>query len=226
MTFWIPDRRATEELLDGALPPGEAAASLRDIEWVHRRLGGRRSLRRGLLPVLRALGSEPATVVDLGCGNGHVARDLEAMPRPRAAPLRVLGLDRQIAHAALSRRGSALAADAFRLPFRDGAVDVVLSTLFLHHLDAAGVRAVLLESRRVAGRAVVALDLARHRLPLALVSLLGPLVFESRVSVHDGAASVRQAFTPAEIAALARDILPGATVSPAGAFVWCLRWTR
>jgi SAM-dependent methyltransferase len=229
MSFWVPRRRPELELLDDAdVPAGEAEASLADIEWVHHRLGGRALVRRRLQPFFAALaaGKDAPLVLDLGCGSGHVGRDLLAAAAEAGTRVRVLGLDRKASHARLAARGTAVVGDTFRLPFGDRSVDVVFSTLFLHHFSPGESARLLAEARRVAASAVVALDLTRHRLALAAIALVGPIAFRSRLSVADGRTSVRQAYTPDEIAEIAAPVLPGARVTMASRFVWELVWKR
>jgi ubiquinone/menaquinone biosynthesis C-methylase UbiE len=229
LSFWVPRRRPEPELLDGAdVPAREAEASLADIEWVHLRLGGRALVRSRLQPLFAALAGRKETleVLDLGCGSGHVGRDLQAAAAEAGVHVRVFGLDRKASHARLSARGTTVVADAFRLPFPDRGVDVVFSTLFLHHFSPAEAAALLAESRRVAASSVLALDLTRHRLAIAVISMVGPVAFRSRLSVADGKTSVRQAYTPDEIAAIAAPILPGARVTKASPFAWELLWRR
>jgi SAM-dependent methyltransferase len=229
MSFWVPRRRPELELLDDAdVPASEAEASLADIEWVHHRLGGRALLRRRLQPFFAALaaGKDAPLVLDLGCGSGHVGRDLLAAAAEAGTRIRVLGLDRKASHARLAARGTVVVGDTFRLPFGDRSVDVVFSTLFLHHFSPGESARLLAEARRVAASAVVALDLTRHRLALAAIALVGPIAFRSRLSVADGRTSVRQAYTPDEIAAIAAPVLPGARVTMASRFVWELVWKR
>ncbi len=227
MSFWVPVRVPSEEILDGDVSPLEAEASLSDIEWVHRHLGGRILLRRHLLPLLERIAGGPGrrlSLLDLGCGSGHVGRDLVLAFGRRGGLLDVLGLDLKISHARLAERGRSVTADALRLPFSDGSADVVFSTLFLHHFSPEDLRRLLLDARRVARKAVISFDLSRHRVAAAAISVIGPLAFRTRISTHDGRASVLAAYTPAEIAALTAGVLPGATVRPAGLFVWQLVW--
>jgi SAM-dependent methyltransferase len=229
MSLRVPERRPEPELLDADdVPAEEAEASLADIEWVHRWLGGRTLVRRRLLPLLASLAPAAGalSVLDLGCGSGHVGRDLLAAAAAAGTRVRVYGLDRKTSHVRLAGRGTAVSGDAFRLPFRDRSADVVLCTLFLHHFSPAEAAALLAEAGRVASSAVVALDLARDRVALAVISALGPLVFRSRLSVADGRTSVRQAYTPGEIAAIAAPVLPGAGVGMSSRFVWDLVWRR
>lgn len=178
--------------------------------------------------VLSALAVEGGrlSLLDLGCGSGHVGRDLVSAFARRGGSLRPFGLDLKLTHARLSPRGRAATADALALPFADRSVDVVFSTLFLHHFSPSGIATLLAEAGRVARRAVVCFDLTRHRVALALISVVGPLAFRSRISTLDGQASVRQAYTREEMACLALTVLPGAKLDSAGPFVWQLVWIR
>ena len=182
MSLLVPPRAPSEELLDGTLAPEEAEASLADIERIHRLLGGRPIVRRALVPLLLAVPSARPVLLDLGSGSGHVGRALAAALARRGRGLVTVDLDRQLLHARLSAKGRSVAADALRLPLADRSVDVVSSTLFLHHLDAPSVVRLLRESARVARVAVSALDLTRHRIPLAVNAVLGLLLHRSPIT--------------------------------------------
>ena len=226
MSLLVPPRVPSDEILDGSVPPAAAEESLADIEWIHRRLGGRFLVRRHVLPLLAAVPSRTPSLLDVGAGTGHVGRDLAARLRRRGRTLRVIDLDRQATHAALARPRSAAVGDAFRIPLGDRSVDVVCSTLFCHHFSPEELRLLLAEQARVARHHVVALDLARHRVSLVVARLLGRLAFRSPVSRHDARASVLQAYTRAEASGIASGALPGSTVLPAGPLGWKLLWTR
>jgi SAM-dependent methyltransferase len=226
VSLFVPPRTPSDEILDGTVTPAQAEASLADIEWIHRALGGRAILRRHLVPLLLSTPSPRPVLLDLGAGSGHVGRALEGELSRRGRNLVTIDLDRQLLHARLSARGRSIAADALRLPLADRSVDVVSSTLFLHHFDAASVAALLSESARVARFAVVALDLTRHRVPLAINALLSRLAYRSPITGLDGRASVLQAWTIPELRAIAARALPGTLVRPAGPFVQGLLWKR
>ncbi len=226
MSLLVPPRSPSDEILDGDVAPGAAEESLADIEWIHRALGGRAIVRRHLIPLLLSVPSARPVLLDLGAGSGHVGRSLAAELSRRGRDLVTLDLDRQLLHARLSAKGRSVAADALRLPLADCSVDVVSSTLFLHHLDATAVAALLRESARVARVAVVALDLTRHRVPLAINAILSRLAYRSPITRLDAHASVLQAWTIPELRALAARALPGTLVKPAGPFVQGLIWRR
>lgn len=111
-------------------------------------------------------------LLDLGCGTGTLALMAHAQ-QPAAT---IVGLDADPAILAQARAKAAAAGvelafrEGFsnRLPFEDGHFDVVLSTLFFHHLSDADKRATATELMRVlapGGRLVVA-DFGRPQDPL------------------------------------------------------------
>ncbi len=96
-----------------------------------------------------------------------------------------------------------VSADAFRLPFADGAFDVVLCCLLLHEHSNERVRVLLESLFRVAGRALVVLELHRHPLAYGFLPATSWLFGWSKLTLHDGPVSVEAAFVPDELRQLA-----------------------
>jgi len=216
MSLLVPARRPSRELLDDpGLPAEEMRRSLADIDFVHRRWGASRALVRYLAARLRPLG-RPARILDVGAGSGSVAARLRSSLSRSGAPPKVVALDLQWRHLAAGRglcggsQPPAVGADAFRLPFPDGAFDFAVSTFFLHHFSPDENRRLLRELARVARRGFAVLDLRRHVVPELALAAAARFFFRSHVSIRDGVASVRQAYTVAEARELAL------AVSPAG----------
>ncbi len=106
----------------------------------------------------------------------------------------------------LPRNGAtSVAGDALKLPFRDGAFDVVSCSLFAHHLEPDELCMFAVEAMRICRRAVLINDLIRSRLHLWLVYAGLPL-FRSRITWHDAPASVRRAYTPEELRQILRKV--------------------
>ena len=93
----------------------------------------------------------------------------------------------------------AVAGDALALPLPDASVDIVSCCLFLHHLEPPQITRYLAEAQRVARIAIVINDLERSALHYRLAQM-NRVIDHSRISRHDGPASVRRAYTYSELA--------------------------
>ena len=189
-----PRRIESEELLDEHDAPREdMERSLRDLRRINRYLGGMRIYRA----LVRRFA--PVSILDVGTGT---ADSLESIPDVRTR----IGLDFKIDHLLFLREGSRVlrvVGDAQKLPFRDGAVDLVTSAHFFHHFSPEENASILAESLRVSKRGVAVNDTRRHYTPLLLVLLLGALRLVGRITRYDALASVRQGYTLGESRAIA-----------------------
>jgi ubiquinone/menaquinone biosynthesis C-methylase UbiE len=187
----------TPEILDSvSCPPVEAEASLRDLCRINRWFGGVATTRKLIERVASATGSKNFSVLEVAAGFGEVPRLAAQQLAGKGITLDVTDLDRVSSH--LLRGNRAVVADALALPFPDGSFDLVSCNLFAHHLEPADLTRFAAEALRVSRRAVLINDLVRHPMHLALVYAGFPLM-RSYVSRVDGLASVRRAYTPAEV---------------------------
>lgn len=220
--------RISELMDDPTLDSGEHARALRALNRANRMLG----VDRQLYQCLRWVAGEGApSVLDLGTGGGGFLGYVATRQRGNGACLR-FGLDHSTyaLQQALRWQGGSLrciAADSRTLPLADSSVDVVTSSLFLHHFDEADVVAILKEAARVAKKGVVMGDLIRSRVALAATWLGTRLLSRSRVFHVDGPRSTRAAFRPSELAALAvRAGLRGACLERRFPFRVVLLWRK
>jgi ubiquinone/menaquinone biosynthesis C-methylase UbiE len=168
-------------------------------------------------------------VLDVGAGSGDVSRRLARSLAGAGHPATVFAWDLQWRHLVAGRRmaGDALpsiSADAFTIPFADRSVDWIVSTLFFHHFSPEENGHLLAAFARVARHGFALLDLTRHALPLAFISIAGRL-FKTRVSLCDGISSVRQAYTPDEARQIAQAAVSGARVDRVFPFRYLLSAT-
>jgi ubiquinone/menaquinone biosynthesis C-methylase UbiE len=186
----------------------ELEASLAFIERVNCWLGYTRAtiahldrLSRGW-PAGRRL-----SILDVATGSGDVPRAVCAWADRRGIDVGVVGVDLHPVTLSIARqrtsdpRISLVRGDALALPFVDSSFDVVLCSMFLHHLDEGDVIAALREIDRVARRGVIVADLLRSRRALVWITLF--TMFAGAMVKHDARASVRQAFTVEEFGRLA-----------------------
>lgn len=191
-------RKVIPELLDDdAGTASQIATALIDLRHINDWFGGTRTT----IALLRRIASESnlrqLSLLEVGSGAGDVPLAARRKLLRQGIDLRVTLLDRSRSH--LPANGTAsVAGDALQLPFRDEAFDVISSSLFAHHLEPDMLRRFCGEAVRVCRRAVLINDLTRSPLHLALVYAGLPL-FRSHLTWHDAPASVRRAYTPAEI---------------------------
>ncbi|MCX7708009.1 MAG: class I SAM-dependent methyltransferase [Anaerolineae bacterium] len=187
--------------------PAVAEAFGRIAEMPQMRLVRRLAARRALSLC------NAGQAADLGCGAGQLAVELA-----QAAPeLRVTGIDlsnlllaqalRKAAAAGLAHRVDFRTGDVERAPFEDASLDLVVSTLSLHHWSNPA--AVLDEVARILkpGGAFVIFDLRRDMAPplYVLLWLVTRYVVPPALRrVQEPLGSRNAAYTPDEAAALAQ----------------------
>lgn len=224
-------RRREPELMDEAdLPAARVERALAGLARINAVTGVARVLWAGLEPARRRAGPRGLRVLDVGCGAGDHAVALARRAGRAGLRLRVDGLDKSPVAVGHARRRAARAAvemdvwerDATRDPLPVG-YDVVMSSLFLHHLDE-GPAAELLACMAAAARSLLLVhDLDRSRPGWWLARWGAPLLSRSPIVRQDARLSVRAAFTRAEARALARRAgLAGARVRRAFPCRWLL----
>jgi 2-polyprenyl-3-methyl-5-hydroxy-6-metoxy-1,4-benzoquinol methylase len=155
--------------------------------------------------------SRPIRLLDIASGGGDVAMGLAQMARRHGIALEAHGCDvsaTAVAHAtAAAQRAKLSGVEFFEWNALGGELpsgyDVVMCTLFLHHL-AEDDAVQLLRRMRAAARACVLVDdLVRTRLGYVLAWGGARLLTRSRIVHIDGPLSVRSAFSLGEARSLA-----------------------
>lgn len=195
--------RGEEYLDDPAADPKLAARSLRDVALCNRLFGGTSAVIAELRPVFesaRATGRS-LTLLDVGTGAGDVPAAARRAAAHAGVSLQTVGMERSGPLAAASREmsGTALAGDAFAIPFANHSVDIVVCAQVLHHFTSPDGARLLAELHRVARQRVIVSELRRSRVAAAGVWLASwPLGFHP-VSRHDGVLSVMRGFRVDEL---------------------------
>ena len=178
--------------------PAEVAASLRDLDRINRWFGGVHTTRKLLRMVAKGRRPQRYSVLDVGGATSRVVT-LAAQAEGLDAATTVVDLS-----ATHLKPSHGLVGDALRLPFADKSFDLVHCNLFLHHLSAEQALEFLRCAMRVARVAVLVNDLRRSAIHLLSVQVSSPILF-SRITRHDAAASVRNAYNEREMLALFRE---------------------
>lgn len=198
------------ELADRGLARAELARLLDDLDRLNGWFGG---YALTLRHILRVTGTLPPgrrlIVVDIGGGRGDFAVRVVRWARDRGRAVRVVVLDRDADAMALARDRCAaypeivrVQGDATALPFRPASVDVIVSSLTLHHLEPEGAVTSLAEMGAAARAGLIVNDLLRSRMSLVLVWLVTRLLTRHPFARHDGPLSVRRAYSEGELRVL------------------------
>jgi ubiquinone/menaquinone biosynthesis C-methylase UbiE len=218
VSFFVPPRRPSHEILDDPnISAEEMRRSLEDLSLVNRWWRSARALEGFLVGEMRRKGVRRPVLLDVGAGSADVSRRLARSLARAGHPATVFASDVQWRHLVAGRRMArdtfpGVCADAFVLPFGEGSVDWIVSTLFFHHFSPAENSRLLASFARIARHGFAILDMTRHRIPLGFISVAGRLLFKTRVSLLDGISSIQQAYTPEEARRIARDAVPCAEV--------------
>ena len=184
---------ASEIMDDLGRPDSEFDQAYRELEIINRRLGGIRAIQRFLPSESNLL------MLDVAAGACDVSEAL--LGRMRA---RIVVLDVNPKGLGLARNSWPVRGDALELPFSDDTFDVVMASLFFHHLSDGNCVRVLKNMWRVSRRLVLVNDLHRHPVPYWSIRALVAGFSGSAMVKHDGPVSVLRAFRPHELLQIAK----------------------
>jgi len=181
---------------DLSRPEHEFAAAYRELKIINRTLGGVRAIERFLPPAKRGVN---LLMLDVAAGACDVSEALL-----EKLPCRIVTLDLNARGLKLADKSWPVVADALALPFREDTFDVVMASLFFHHLSNDNCVQVLSQMWRIAKQRILINDLHRHAVAYFSIRALTALFSKSRMVRHDGPVSVLRAFRSRELLDIAR----------------------
>lgn len=232
----LAERHRQAELMDEpSLDASEHARALTGLARVNRWSRSAAIVR----PVLRRLAAEssvdrPLRLLDVACGGGDVTAAIARWARHAGLPVRVSACDISPTALDIARRHADSTGESIEFFRHDllqqplpAEFDVVMCSLFLHHLDEPDAVRVLRSMADAAARAVLVNDLIRSRSGYLLAMFGARLLTRSRIVHVDGPLSVAGAFTPPEALRLCEQAgLHGATISRHWPQRFLLHWRR
>ena len=204
MSFFIDtSKRSSEiEIMDDFSMGGDLFRDTLDkLEIINRFLGGNLVTIMGLKNLLEnQKKNKIITIVDLGCGNGDILRDVAKFGKKNNYSFKLIGIDANSSAIEYAKELSKEYTEIYfkkinvlSEDFKKQSYDVVLCTLFLHHFKNAELISLLKTITNRATIGVVVNDLHRHKLAYYLFKLIGIFV-KNKIFKEDGLTSVLRAF--------------------------------
>ncbi|MBB5065961.1 methyltransferase domain-containing protein [Granulicella mallensis] len=193
------------ELMDEPCSYEDFRACLADLAQVNRLTLAHRPTLQFLERLIEARpSSQPLRIVDVGCGGGDMLRHIAVWAKRRGVQVALTGIDLNPYAAQAAREFSGkdrsnqwdiewVTGDAFSYAPPDG-VDVVLSSLFTHHLPEPEIVRFLTWMESTAQLGWFVNDLCRERTPHRLFQLLAGVMRWHYFVRYDGPVSIRRSF--------------------------------
>ncbi len=195
-------RSSEEEIMDDFYLQGEELKqTLEDLDKVNRWLGGNRITIEGIQKLLPENPSGTIKIMDVGCGNGTLLREIASYGRRKGLNFELLGIDAN-EHAIEIARGLAsnmleisfLPLNIFSEAFEKTEADIILCTLTLHHFRDSQIRELLKLFLSNSRLGVVINDLERNPIAYQLFQAFCSVFIHNEIARKDGLISIRRGF--------------------------------
>lgn len=231
----MKNRRLTSERMDDPeLPSNEHRIALAGLARLNRWSRGDAGLWQQLQAEAHGISPKILRVLDIATGSGDLPIRLARRARSAKLPIAFSACDLRptaLEVAAQAAANAQVSIEFFGLDAVDDPIptgfDVIMVSLFLHHLSDDQIVRLLAKLAQATQRLILVNDLSRSRWNYAIVYMAARLLSRSSVVHFDGPASVRAAFTKAELLELARKAgLTNAKVRMQFPARWSLVWRK
>lgn len=191
----------------------ELETVLNDISRVNRILGGNKITVDAVFKLIAENAKESYTILDMGCADGNMLRNIAIEARKRNIKVHLIGVDLSCDSLVLARKASASfpeisyeAKNILTTDFSDFECDIVTTTLTMHHFPDDGIVTFLNQFERLASLGIVINDLQRSKLAYALFRAFSIVFIRTKTGKIDGLISITKGFSRAELDAFARGL--------------------
>jgi len=230
-------RNTESELMDD---PNVAIDTLRlvfnDINKSNRLLGGNRITINNVCKLIKEYPRKQYTIVDIGCGDGEMLRELASYFRNSEIEIVLIGLDLNENALAIAGELSVdfpeitfLRQDILALKPLNFKCDILLCTLTMHHFSNEQIPIFLSQFTNLAKIGVIINDLQRSALAYYLFKGFSAIFIKTKIAKHDGLISIKSGFKKKDLITFSKDLSHSAhTINWKWAFryVWVMETAR
>jgi 2-polyprenyl-3-methyl-5-hydroxy-6-metoxy-1,4-benzoquinol methylase len=197
-------KRSTQpEIMDDFEMKGdELKRTLRDLDKVNAWLGGNKITLQGVEYLLEHSNFQaPLKIIDVGCGNGSLLKEVAELGRKRGLKMELLGVDANTNAMEIARENTAsfpeinfAALDVFSEEFNTQKADIILCTLTLHHFTDHQIELLMRKFVDMVNLGVVVNDLQRSKTAYYLFKAFCAVFISNEVNKLDGLTSILRSF--------------------------------
>ncbi|WP_299537092.1 methyltransferase domain-containing protein [Ulvibacterium sp.] len=205
--------REAELMDDPKVSPQTLKEVLQDINRANRILGGNKGTIRAVAQLVSQNPKESYSVLDMGCGDGAMLREVVFFFRRIGKSVKCLGIDLNGNALQIARKASLdfpeityLERDIMDSDTQGLACDILITTLTLHHFYDEQIPAILKRFSTLAHIGVVINDLQRSPLAYSLFKMFSLIFIHSAIAKNDGLVSIERGFTKAELMQFSKGI--------------------
>jgi ubiquinone/menaquinone biosynthesis C-methylase UbiE len=198
----------TEQMDDPHLSEKRIKAVLGDINRANALLGGNQITLKALGRFMDLHPRKEYSILDAGCGDGTLLREVGFYCRKRGVTVRLHGIDLNGKSVELARQMHAdmenmtfEKADLFHLEPGNHRCDLLLCTLTLHHFRDGDIVKLLRKFSAMAKIGVIVNDLDRNKMAYLLFKLFSALTMKTEIAKQDGLVSIKSGFTKEDLRA-------------------------
>lgn len=207
--------RSTEpELMDDFKEgPDRLKSVFEDINRVNRILGGNSITINAVAKLIKANPKESYTIVDLGCGDGTMLREIVRYGRKRNIKIRAIGIDLNKEALQLAENASRyfeelefLHRDILQLNATDLHCDIVINTLCMHHIPEQQLPEFLKKFIALGTMGIVINDLQRSAWAYYLFKVFSSIFLKTKTAKIDGLISISKGFVKSDLLNYAKNL--------------------
>ena len=214
----LSERNTQAELMDDFATGKEGLRGVfKDINRVNRILGGNHIT---VCAVLRLMQENPQviyTIVDMGCGDGCMLRELAQYCQKKGIKTRLIGIDLNEKALQLAVEASTefpeieyLCKDITQFDAETLSCDILINTLTMHHFTNNQIEVFLQKFIELGKIGVVINDLHRSSLAYYLFQLFSLIFIKTKIAKIDGLISITKGFVKSDLLTYAKN-LPSVT---------------
>ncbi|MGB5646153.1 MAG: methyltransferase domain-containing protein [Muriicola sp.] len=208
------ERSTENELMDDlSLDEVQIKAILKDITVANKWLGGNQITINALDRMMASHPKKIYTIMDMGCGDGSMLREVASQCKKKGVEVRLIGLDLNSKSIKIARELSTsfpdisyLQKDVFSLKPEEFECDILLCTLTLHHFSLQEIRTFVKKFAVLTNIGVIINDLDRSKIAYALFKVFSKVVIKTAVARHDGLVSIMSGFTKNDFNEFAKSV--------------------